>query len=295
MIDYASVIKKNYYKLLFLLPALVLIGIFFITPNALNFFYAFTDWNTFKSEITFNGLKNFIDLTKEGVIWKSLLITIQYAVLVCIIQNGLALILALAIEKTSRNNGILRTIFFLPVLISSLASGYLFKAILDPKGPVNKFFSLITGNEIAFPFLGSIKFTLFFVILVHAWKFFGIPVLVYIAALNYIPVELIEAARVEGASNFGTIMKIKLPLIGPAFTFSVTTALIGSLSTFEIPFSLTRGGPARATEVLNGYLFTLFGSGRWGYATSISLMLFLVILIFAFPVILTLKKREVEL
>lgn len=290
-----SDIKKNQYKLYFLLPAIILVSLFFILPIILNLFYSFTDWTTYKSGVDFIGLKNIIELSEEGMVWKSLIITFKYAIGVCIIMNLGALILALALEKTTKISTLLRTTLFMPVLMSSLASGYLFKAIFSNKGPLNNFLGFITGGNISFPFLGSVEWTIFFVILVHSWKYFGVPMLIYIAGLNLIPVELKEAAKVEGANPLQIITKIKIPLLGPAFTFSIITSLIGAMWSFEIPLSMVRGGPARTTEVLNMYIFNLFGSGRWGYATSVSLLLFLIICAIAFPLIIVLKKREVEL
>ena len=113
--------------------------------------------------------------------------------------------------------------------------------------------------------------------------------------MNLIPMELIEAAEIEGASEISIVTKIKIPLIGPAFTFNLAMTLIGTLSTFELPLALTEGGPARASEVLNIYIFQLFGTGRLSYATGISLVLFLTVLIFAIPTIILLRRREVEL
>ncbi len=119
--------------------------------------------------------------------------------------------------------------------------------------------------------------------------------LVYIAALNAIPDELVEAARVEGASSWGIFRKIKLPLIGPAITFNVTLTLIGALSVFDLIFATTRGGPAQSTEVLNIYVWQQYGNGAFGYATAVSFVLFLVICIAAFPLIAFLRRREVQL
>lgn len=288
-------IKKNQYKFFFIIPAFIMIFIFFLLPNILNFYYSFTDWTTYKSEIYFSGLKNFRELTIDGEIWEDMIITIKYAILVSIIMNIFALSLAFVLEKTTRINNFFRTVFFIPVLLSNLAAGYIFKALYDPDGPINSVLSFITGSEIHFPFLGSVNYTLIFVILVHVWKSFGFCLLVYIAGLNYIPRDLIEAAEVEGANLFGVISKIKIPLLASAFTFNLTLSLIGALSTFEIPLAVARGGPARVTEVLNIFIFRLFGVGRWGYASSVSLVLFLTVCIFAFPMIFLLKKREVEL
>jgi len=278
-----------------ILPSVALIFTFYILPNILNFYYSFTDWNAFSSEINLIGLYNFKALMQDQNVHSNILTTIKYAIMVAVIQNGVAFILALALEKTSKINGFFRTLFFIPVLFSSLAAGFIFKGVYAPEGPLNNFLSLITGREIDFPFLASITFTLFFVALVHSWRYMGIIMLVYIAGLNSVPEELIEAGRVEGASFMRIIKNIKIPLIGPAITYNVTTSLIGALSTLEIVLSVTKGGPAGSTDVLNYTILQNFGYGDYGYTVTISLILFIIICIFAFPLVIFLKKREVEL
>jgi ABC-type sugar transport system permease subunit len=119
--------------------------------------------------------------------------------------------------------------------------------------------------------------------------------LVYIAGLKAIPHEIVEAARIDGASRWDLVRRVKMPLLAPAFTFNITLTLIGALSIFDIVLALTRGGPARSTEVLNMVVFQEFGSGRFSYATAVSLVLFVVILCVAFPLIFLLRRREVTL
>ncbi len=118
--------------------------------------------------------------------------------------------------------------------------------------------------------------------------------LIYIAALNTIPPELIEAARIDGSNYWQIFKNIKLPLIGPALTFNISLIFVGALSVFDLIFSLTSGGPGTATEVLNLFIYKKFASGRFSYATSMSVVLFLVILITGISLIVFLRKREVE-
>ncbi len=119
--------------------------------------------------------------------------------------------------------------------------------------------------------------------------------LVYIAGLKAIPHEVIEAARIDGAGRWDMIRRVKMPLLAPAFTFNIALTLIGALSIFDIVIATTRGGPGRSTEVLNMVVFTVFGTGRFSYATAVSLVLFAVILLIAFPLIWFLRRREVTL
>ncbi len=287
--------KKYYYLFIFLFPAVALVFVFYLLPNLLNFYYSFTDWSGFSSDINFNGLENFARLFRRGYIFDDIIITLKYAFFVTILQNGTAFILALALEKTTRINGFFRTIFFLPVLFSSLAAGYIFRAILQPDGPVNTFLTLITGTEVNFPYLGHVTWSIFFVACIHAWRFMGINLLVFIAGLNAIPEEVIESASVDGASYLNIVKNIKIPLLGPALTFNIVTTSIITLATLEVVLASTRGGPARSTEVLTMFIYKEFATGLWGYTVSINFLLFLIIAFLAIPMIVLLRKREVQL
>jgi len=279
--------KERDYKGFLIIPALLFVFTFYLLPNILNFIYAFTDWSVFKTEINFVGIQNFIELSQRGEIWKDLLITLRYGLLVMILINLTNLVLALALERTCLFSRIMRTVFFIPVLIAPIAAGYIFKGFFGSSGIVADIFNI--------NLLGSMRYALFATIIVHIWKFMGVGLLVYIAGLNAVPEELIEYARIEGANEFQIIKNIKIPLIGPSLTFNIALSMIGGLKVFATILAMTQGGPARSTEVLNIFILQNFATGRLGYTTAISLILFLVIFIIAIPLIIFLRKREVEL
>jgi raffinose/stachyose/melibiose transport system permease protein len=288
-------LRRNGHVGVFLVPALVLVGVFYLLPTAVNFAYGFTNWSSYHSGVRWIGLQNFRDLSQDGAIWTDLWTTVKYALLVMVLENVVTLALALALERTSRANGLFRSIFFLPVLLSTLSAGYLWTGIVSTDGVLNRVLGGIVGHPVHTQWFGSTNWTIVVVAAIHAWRFGGIHMLVYIGALNAVPAELVEAAKVEGAGTWRIIRKIKLPLIGPAFTFNITLTLIGALSIFDLIFATTRGGPARATEVLNIFVWQQYGQGAFGYATAVSFILFLVICATAFPLIALLRRREVEL
>jgi len=279
--------KERDYKGFLIIPALLFVFTFYLLPNILNFIYAFTDWSVFKTEVNFVGIQNFIELSQRGEIWKDLLITLEYGLLVMILMNLTNLVLGLALERTCLFSRIMRTVFFIPVLIAPIAAGYIFKGFFGSSGIVADIFNI--------NLLGSMRYALYATIIVHIWKFMGVGLLVYIAGLNAVPEELIEYARIEGANEFQIIKNIKIPLIGPSLTFNIALSMIGGLKVFATILAMTQGGPARSTEVLNIFILQNFATGRLGYTTAISLILFLVIFIIAIPLIIFLRKREVEL
>lgn len=280
-------------------PSLILLLVFYVVPNILTFVYSLTDWSSFKSAVNFVGLDNFAELARDGILFDVIVTTLKFALFVTVVQNLVALGLALALEKATRLNLVLRSIFFLPVLLSTLASGYVAIGILRSDGLVNAGLSLITGvfGLPAFntSWLGSPDLTIYVVGLVFAWKSGGILMLIYIAGLKAIPGDLVEAARIDGAGWWGVIRRVKLPLLAPAFTFNIALTLIGALGVFDLVLAMTKGGPARSTEVINFVVWKQFGAGFFGYSTAISLVLTIAIVLIAIPVIIVLRRREVQL
>ena len=120
----------------------------------------------------------------------------------------------------------------------------------------------------------------------------GLSMLIYLAGLKTVPEDIIEAARIDGSSRWNTFWRVRAPLLAPAITFNVATALLGSMNGFDIVQATTGGGPARTTEILNIFIFRTFGQGLFAQATTMSLMLFLMVALLAFPVIYLLRKRE---
>ncbi|MEU5322677.1 sugar ABC transporter permease [Streptomyces sp. NPDC021056] len=276
----------------FALPALAVFGVFFLLPNLLNFVYPFTDWSAFHPQISFVGLDNLKTILDDGSMLRDIRITLVYAVLVALFQNGFGLGLALLLERDTRFNRFFRAVFFLPVLISALAVGYIFKALLEQDGALNGVLSSLMGHQVDTPWLGSTTWTLVVVTLIHGWKWMGLAMLIYLAGLKSMPDDVLEAARIDGAGAWRTFWSIRFPLLAPAVTFNVTTALIGSMNTFDIVQATTAGGPGSETEVFNIYMFRIFGQGLYAQASAMSLVLFLIVVVLAVPVIVGLRRRE---
>lgn len=270
----------------FLGPAFAILFVFFLLPALYNFIYAFTDWSGFKSSIKPVGFDNFAELVSNGTLFRSLRVTIVYAVLVAVLQNVFGFALAVLLERDTWLNRLARVFFLIPVLMSALAVGYIFQALLKPEGALNA----LMGIDYAW--LGDTTWTIVVVAVIHSWKWMGLSMLIYLAGLKTIPEDMVEAARIDGASRWHTFWRIKSPLLAPAVTFNVATALLGSMNGFDIVQATTGGGPARTTEILNIFIYRTFGQGLFAQATTMSLVLFLVVALMAFPVISLLRRRE---
>ena len=149
-----SILKKNY-PLRYIVPAFAILLVFFFVPTVLNFVYAFTNWSAFSKTIEFNGLDNFFDLFQSGTLVRDLRTTIIYALLVAVFQNGFGLLLAVFLEDDTRINRFARVMFFVPVIMSALAVGYIWQAVLKPDGAFNQILSFFTGHQIDVAWLGS--------------------------------------------------------------------------------------------------------------------------------------------
>lgn len=288
----ASAINRQTHPMWFLVPAFAILLVFFFLPTLFNFIYAFTDWSGFKASINPTGFDNFTQLASDGTLVRAIRITLVYAVLVALFQNLFGFGLALLLERDNRLNRVARVFFLVPVLMSALAVGYIFQALLKPEGSLNGLLGAVLGRTVDYAWLGDTTWSIVVVALIHSWKWMGLSMLIYLAGLKTIPEDVLEAARIDGASRWRTFWVVKSPLLAPAVTFNVATALLGSMNGFDIVQATTGGGPARTTEILNIFIYRTFGQGLFAQATAMSLVLFLLVAFLAFPVIRTLRKRE---
>ncbi|NEG55587.1 carbohydrate ABC transporter permease [Bifidobacterium platyrrhinorum] len=293
-VEQRALLKKNY-PVKFVLPAAIILVIFFFVPTILNFVYAFTDWSAFKTTIDFNGLDNFTSLFSNGMLLRDLRITLVFAICVAFFQNTFGLALAVFLEKDTVENQIARVLFFIPVLMSALAVGYVWQAMLKSNGAVNQILSAIVGHTVATPWLGSTTWSIVLVSAIQGWKWAGLAMLIYLAGLKTIDQDVLEAAAIDGANRWQIFWKIKFPLLAPALTFNVATSLLGSMNGFDTVQATTQGGPGGSTEILNLFVWRTFGQGLYSQSTMMSLILFIVVMIIAIPLIWYLRRREAKI
>ena len=282
-------------KVLFVAPAFLLVLGLYLTPLLLNAGLSLFRWTAFRPDISWFGLGNYADLNAEGLLVPTVARTLVYAAVSATLLVVAPLLLALALERGTRLNRVLRTVFFAPVLLSPLAVGFTFTAILGLNGVVNAGLSLVLGRSIQIPWLASTNLSLIVVAVAVAWRWAPLVFVVFVAALATVPRELVEAATLDGAGWWSLIRHVKLPLLAPAITFSVVIALVTSLSAYETVLVLTGGGPGRSTQVLNFLVIIQFGQGRYGSAAALSTVLYGAIFLSCLPLVILLRRREVQL
>ena len=190
--------------------------------------------------------------------------------------------LAVFLEEDTRINRFARTMFFIPVIMSALAVGYIWQAVLKSDGALNQILSFLLGANIDVAWLGSTIWTIIVVAAIHGWKWMGLSMLIFLAAI-------------DGATRRQTFWRIKFPLLAPAFTFNVATSLLGSMNGFDIVQATTQGGPGSTTEIINIFIWRTFGQGLYSQSTTMSLVLFIMVMIIAVPLIWYLRRREAKI
>lgn len=274
-------------------PIAVVVALLYFLPLLINSYLAFTDWSGFHGGIGFTGLDNLQTLLEQYTLTDQVRLTVIYAVTASAFGNFLALSLALALERATWTNQLFRAIFFVPVLLSPLAAGYVWAGILDPAGPLNQAIALVSPG-FDFAWLGSSTLAIFLVATIDAWKWAGFFTLIYIAGLSTVPGELKEAAVAMGANRWQVFRHAKLPFLAPAITYNVTVTVIGAMSTFDIILATTGGGPGNATRVLNVLTLDQFGIGYFGLSSATSLVVTLMVTVTAIPLVWFLRRRELE-
>lgn len=290
---------KNYKKyaslFAFVSPAFVLYAVFLLVPTLGGMFYSFTDWNGLNKSYEFIGLANFWEAFREDPDFvNSLWFTLKFVVFMIFLQNGIALLLAVLIESKTKSKGFFRTIFFMPNMISTIISAFMWTFIFSQVLP-----QLAEKTALTFldqSWIGNPDFSFYSIIIVSLWNGVGYMMIIYLAALQGVPQHLKEAAIIDGASPFQTFFRVTVPMITHAITICFFLTLNGAFKVFDVVFGLTGGGPGRSTQVItmNIYEEAFSNNFRYGYASAKSVILFVIILIFTLIQINVMKKREVE-
>lgn len=287
--------RSSLYHPLLVAPGFLLYLVFFLVPVVVGFYYAFTDWNMFLDRISFNGLANFRRMFVDPISSHALLNTLTFGVTTTVGKNLFGLALALALNQAVRTRNLLRAVFFSPAVLSLIIVGLLFSSILYPEGILNVFLRAIGLGALARSWLADRTIVMYTISFVEIWQWSGFHMAIYLAGLQAIPKEYVEASVIDGVSWWQKFWRITMPLIISTFNINLVISLIGGFKVFDLIFILTNGGPGRASEVINTQIYRVFGNGEWGFGTAMNLVLFLFITLIALTVLNLLRRREVEL
>jgi raffinose/stachyose/melibiose transport system permease protein len=279
------------YPYWFYLPAALVFGVFFIVPTALSFYFSLTRWTLFNS--TFIGLDNYRTFVSDPQLVTGLRNTIIYAVLTSGFKVIISLPLAMLLTSRIRLKGLLRSIVFFPTLVSIVAIGITFSTLMQPStGLIN---TALGALGLPQPhWLGDPELALYSVILVDIWQGLGIATVIFIAGILSIPQDYFEAARLEGGA-WVEFRHVILPLVRNATFTVILLSFIGGLRRFDLIWTMTRGGPGFASDVLTSVIYKEYQAGFYGLSTAGNVVLFLLVTAIVYPLMRFFNRMEIEL
>ena len=295
MITSKKTIRDRFFILV--MPALIIYGIFLIYPMISSFYYSMTDWNGLSKEIHFTGIRNFVEMLRDDRLHNAVLNTIKIVAMTLCIEIPMALFFSLILDSNIRTKNILRTLIFLPIVLSPMVISYIWGYMYSyDMGLINKVLDAIGLGMLKVDWLGVKSMALFAVTWTSIWQWFGFPMVIFLAGLQNIPQDVIEAAKIDGVRRFSMIKNITIPLLAPAFTVNIIIVTIGALKTFDTVFIMTRGGPGMATETITTTIYSnAFLSNNLGYGTAIGLVLFALIAVVTIFQVKFLRSKEVDI
>lgn len=298
--------SRRLWLAIFLAPALVLFAIFITYPIFSALAYSLFAWEGIGRR-GFVGLANFARLFSTFPYPRLLSNAFAHNVVVfaltMLIQNISGLALALLLSRGPWGARVYRVVFFLPVTLSLVIVGFMWSLFLNPVfGILNKALAAAGAGGLARPWLGDPQTALVTLILINAWRWVGFPTLVFLAGINAVPDDFLEAARIDGAREWDVIRRIIFPLLAPSVTIIVILTFIGSFNWFELPYVVNgvAGAPNRATDVLGLFFYrTAFGEVDTGIqdigiGSAVAVLMFVVMVTVSTLGAVLLRRREVQ-
>jgi raffinose/stachyose/melibiose transport system permease protein len=287
--------SKRAYPTWFAGGALVLFGVFVLLPSVLGLGFAFTDWNSYSTDVNWVGLDNFAAIfdpnsTYFSAIENTVLFTVATILLKTVIGLALAVLLTSGVRRLSY---LYRALIYLPAVLPMVAVGIVFKSILNPDdGMLNMALRFVGLGSLAQQWLTDITLALWSVIGVDTWKGAGYIMVILIAGLLVIPRDFYEAASIDGATGWQSFRYITLPLLRPVLAVTTVLNLLYGLRVFDIVYVLTNGGPGYATSTVYTTVFDSFSLGQYGIATALSSVFVVVGILLSFVALRALSQSE---
>jgi ABC-type sugar transport system permease subunit len=276
---------------LFVLPSVLVYVAFMVWPFIGNLELSLYAWDGFGPDRTFVGLDNFRALLNDSAFWGALSNNLVWAVIGTAAPIAIGLPLAIMLWSGTRFRLALRTIYFLPVILPIVVIGLIWGWIYNPLfGVLNQALDAVGLQDVSRGWLGDPSTALYAVLFAAIWATFGLCVALFLAGLQGIDMNLIDAAKVDGANAWQRTRHVILPGIAPVFTFVLTITLVGAFSVFDIVYVMTRGGPGTATETMAGFSYKMaFGQNHAGYGAAVSTVIAVISLVLAVAI---LRYRE---
>ncbi|WP_185845639.1 carbohydrate ABC transporter permease [Kibdelosporangium aridum] len=287
---------KVWHFISFAAPGVLVYACFVLAPIGISLWYSLTNYNPFNPPTTFVGLRNFGLLFEDQEFLTALRVTSILTLIVVIVPNVLGLGVALLLDKRGGLYNALRSVFFTPVILSSVVVSIIWSRLLDSEGPVNEILRAL-GVSTPPGWLSDPDLALYSLASIVCWQMLGFCVVVYLAGLQGVPQELLEAAAIDGAGPVRRFRAVTWPLLAPALTINTVVLLISAFKTYDYVKVITNGGPgsgATATIAFN-VLATGFDANHVGYASAMAIVMLIIVAVITAIVLKLLQRREIDL
>jgi raffinose/stachyose/melibiose transport system permease protein len=277
------------------IPALMLFALFIYYPITQGINISFTNWNGYSAHFSYIGLEKYVYMFTDRRTYQVLLNTLIYGLGSTLFQNILGLAYAVFLNGKIKGKGLVRTIVYFPVIIAPVIMGYIWYFIFQYNGGALNDIMILLGKE-PVDWLGNGPRAVWLITLVNTFQYMGVSMVIYLAGLQAIPREYLEAAEVDGASGWYKFIHITLPLLMPAVTVSIVLNIIEGLKLFDVIIAMTNGGPGYASHSLSTMMSDLFFAGQdAGFAAALGNLMFVVISLFGISSLRFLRRKEVDL
>lgn len=258
----------------FVLPAAALYLFAVLVPSLRGTLFAFTDWDGVTPNPSGVGLTQFAKIPSDPNAVIAVRNTLLVAFTVMVVQNAIGLLIALGVNSRIKSRNVLRVLIFAPVVITSIAVGFLWKNLLAPEGAVNQALGAIGLEGLRQNWLGDPKVAIWAIMIVMIWQGTGYSMVIFLAGLQGIPDEVLEASAIDGAGSLSRFWYVVRPMLAPAITINLMLSLIGGLKVFDQVWVMTQGGPGGATNTMSTLIYTnAFQLGRFGYGAALAAVL----------------------
>ena len=271
--------KERLESVLYTIPAIVLVCVVFYIPFVMGGYYSLTKWNGIAKEPVFIGFKNYMTLfeSSSGFL-TSLGFTARYTILFMILANVFALAIAVALTKKIVGVSVFRSMFFIPYIMSMTIVGFIWKFIFSQGFAV--LYEKTSLEFLNWSWLGSGKLALYSVVFVGVWQALGFYIVLYIAGLQAVPTDVLEAATIDGANGVNKFFRVTLPLLKPSIITCVFMSLTNSLKVFDIILALTKGGPGESTYSATMDIYReAFQKNNYGLGSAKAIVFFVIVLV----------------
>ena len=279
---------------LLVFPGYLIYTVFMIVPLGMTMFYSFTNWDGISKKFKMIGFKNFVRLFSDAQFYNALKVTLIITLITVLIYNVLGVFLAVALNRKNRFCAFTKSAVFVPTVLSSVVVAFIWSYIMQTDGGViNTLLALVGIAPVNF--YKTPLDTIVMISVIISWNGLGLFLVIYVATLNTIPTELLEAAEVDGANGFQRFFRVTLPLMMPGITINSILSIAGGLKQYDHVKVITGGGPGGATQTIT--LMSVekaFEYNRRGYSSAIILVLFVMIVIISAIQLSITKRREVK-